>query len=617
MGCRNVNSALKFLIVMGIACLASFDAAAGAPKRILVLQSNGQDFRPWSEYVKTFRQELERKWSSPLIVQSFPILIASDSEEAERRLVDFLNALSSGNPPDLIVAFGAPAAAFVQRNRRELFPAAPALLAAIDQRRIQQMSLTANDTVVPVWIDIPVLFENILRVLPQTKTIAVVVGSSPNEQFWVREIQDRLVLLKNKINLVFWNELSFEEILTQAAALPKDSAIFWIQPQIDAAGATHEGEQALQRLFAVAKAPIFSHDDAFFAGAIVGGPMTSVLQGSQAAASVAARILGGEKAGKITTPMLQYGPAKYDWRELTRWGIPESRLPQGSEVLFRQPTSWELYRWQVLAVCATILFQALLISGLLYQRRGRLLAEVQSQQRIAELAHINRYSMAGELTASIAHELNQPLGAILVNAETMEQMLLAPSPDVTELRTILTDIRRDDERAARVIQNIRGLLKKTPVDVKQIDLNDVARETLGFLSRMAIARNVQVRSSLSMLPLPVKGDSTLLQQVLLNLIVNALDATADKPVSERVISVRTERSEDSAEFSTSDTGSGIPPETLTKIFEPFFSTKPAGMGMGLSIARTIVESHGGTITAQNQYRGGAVFSVKLPLAGQD
>src|SRR5262249_34932252 len=152
-------------------------------------------------------------------------------------------------------------------------------------------------------------------------------------------------------DLLFWNKLSFEEVLTRAAVLPKDSAIFWIQPQIDAAGAAHEGGQALKRLYAGARAPIFLHDDAFFPGEIVGGPMTSVLQGSRAAASVAARMLAGEKAGEITTPVLQYGPPKYDWRELTRWGIPESRLPQGSEVLFRQPTSWELYRWQVLAVC--------------------------------------------------------------------------------------------------------------------------------------------------------------------------------------------------------------------------------------------------------------------------
>jgi signal transduction histidine kinase len=152
-----------------------------------------------------------------------------------------------------------------------------------------------------------------------------------------------------------------------------------------------------------------------------------------------------------------------------------------------------------------------------------------------------------------------------------------------------------------------------PVEVKQLDLNDVARETLAFLSSLAIARQVQVRDVLAQVPLLIMGDSTQLQQVLLNLIVNALDATADKPTSERVITVRTERSEGWIEFSTSDSGPGIPPDKLKEVFEPFFSTKPSGMGMGLSIAKTIVQSHGGTIVAQNQTRGGATISIRLPV----
>jgi signal transduction histidine kinase len=156
---------------------------------------------------------------------------------------------------------------------------------------------------------------------------------------------------------------------------------------------------------------------------------------------------------------LQYSPAKFDWRELKRWNISESLLPKASEVLLRRPSAWELYRWQVLAVSAAILLQAALIIGLLYERRQRLLAEVESRQRMAELAHINRYSMAGELTASIAHELSQPLGAILVNAETLEEMLRAPTLDVAELREITSEIRRDDQRAGRVIKHIRSLVK--------------------------------------------------------------------------------------------------------------------------------------------------------------
>jgi signal transduction histidine kinase/ABC-type uncharacterized transport system substrate-binding protein len=609
-----VNSALRLLIVVGILFSASVNAVSANPKRIVLLQSNGPNFKPWSEYAKAFRQELERQAFLPIAVQSFPISIGSDSERAERQLVAYLNELFPDNAlPDLIVTFGAPAAAFVQRNRAELFPAIPLLLAAIDQRRVRDLSLTENDAVVPVWIDIPALFENILQILPQTKTIAVVTGNSPNDKFWVEEIKSRLESLSGRVELRFLNELSFEEVLKQTANLPKNSAIFWVQPQVDASGATHEGESALRRLYATANAPIFSHDDAFFNGEIVGGPMTSVTQGSRVGAAVAVRILAGEKPGQIATPALQYGPAKFDWRELNRWNISESLLPKPNEVLFRRPSAWEVYRWQVLAVSAAILIQAALIIGLLYERRRRLLAEVESRQRMAELAHINRYSMAGELTASIAHELNQPLGAILVNAETLEEMLRAPTLDVAELREITSEIRRDDQRAGRVIEHIRSLVKKVPIEVKQLDLNDVARDTLAFLSSLAIARQVQVRHVLAQVPLPIMGDSTQLQQVLLNLIVNALDATADKPISERVIIVRTERSEGWIEFSTSDSGPGIPPDKLKEVFEPFFSTKPSGMGMGLSIARTIVESHGGTIVAQNQTRGGATISVKLPV----
>jgi signal transduction histidine kinase len=611
-----MNPVFRLLALVGLILLTSFVPADANPKRVLVLQSNGQNFKPWSSYVRAFRQELERRSPLPIEVQEFPVVIAPDSEHAQSQLADYLTALFSSNPPDLIVTFGAPAAAFVQARRSAFFPGTPVLLAALDERRVQQMKVTANDTIVAVWIDIPALFGNILQVLPETKTIAVVIGNSPNEQYWVQEMKKRLEPLTNRVNLVIWNDRPFDDILKQAASLPKNSAIFWIQPQIDVTGAIHEGERALGRLRAVANAPIFSHDDAFFGGGIVGGPMTSVAQGTGAAATVAARILAGESAGEIKTPVLQYGPTKYDWRELQRWSIPEGRLPRGSEVLFREATIWELHRWKILSVCAAILAQAALIAGLLYERRRRSLAEVQARQRMSELAHVNRYSMAGELTASIAHELNQPLGAIALNAESMEQMLRSSSPDLAELREIVSEIRRDDERASKVIKHIRGMVKRTPVDIRQLDLNDLVSETLGFLSSLAIARKVQLRNNLAELPLPVKGDHTQLQQVLLNLVVNAMDATAHKPAEERIITIRTARSEDWVEFSAADSGPGISNENLSQVFEPFFSTKPDGMGMGLSIARTIVEAHGGSITAENQSRGGAIFSVKLPLSGQ-
>jgi signal transduction histidine kinase len=233
---------------------------------------------------------------------------------------------------------------------------------------------------------------------------------------------------------------------------------------------------------------------------------------------------------------------------------------------------------------------------------------------MSELAHVNRYSTAGELTASIAHELNQPLGSIMVNTETAELMIKSPAPDLEEIGEILADIRRDDQRASEVILRLRSLLKKAPFELKDVDLNEVARETIEFLSALAIAREVDLTSLINQTPLPIKGDRIQLQQVILNLIVNAIDAMSGMPSAERKITVSTARDDNSAHLSVSDVGPGIPSGKFSKVFEPFFSTKPNGMGMGLSIARTIVEAHGGQLSAQSRAGGGAVFSVRLQLA---
>ena len=598
-----------------VASAATASMALAEPKHVVFLHSYGQNFKPWSEYSKALRQELERNARWPLDLQDFSVVTArSGDENAEREFTDYLDTLYAHRAPDLIVAFGAPAGDFVQRQRSRLFPSTPMVLTAIDQRRVQESALTENDTVVAVRQDIPVLFGNILKVLPDTKTVAVVIGNSPNERFWIGEMRKDLEPLKDRVKFLFWNDLSFEDMLTQAASLPPNSAIWWNQPQVDATGAMHDGERALRALYAVAKAPIFSFDDAFFGGEIVGGPMTSVSDGARTTSEVALRILEGEKPASIKTPVLKYGPAKYDWRQLQRWGISESRLPAGSQLYFQAPTTWELYRWQIMLVAAVILTQAALISVLVLERQRRHYAEVQARTRSAELAHINRYSMAGELTASIAHEINQPLASILANIEAAELSIRSLTPDVNEIKEILADIRRDDERASQVIQRLRSLLKKAPFELTDIDLNQIGRETVQFLSALASARKVVLDSAISVVPLPIRGDRIQLQQVILNLVVNAMDAVSHVPSEGRRITIQTARNENCAEISVTDAGPGILLPRLEDVFEPFFSTKPQGMGMGLSIARTIVEAHNGRIWAENKARGGATFRIQLPLA---
>ena len=597
-----------------ILCGAVNYAMAADAKRVMFLHSFGPQFKPWSDYARTIRTETIRqaKWS--IDFSDFSLASArSDDAESEAPLVQYLRALYLREPLDLIIAVGAPAASFIQRHRSELFPTTPMIFTAVDRRRVDHNRLSENDTVVAVNHDFAAILKTILQVLPDTKTVAIVNGVSPNEVFWHEEIQRQLAPFANRVVLKWYDELPFADILKDAAKLPPRSAILWHLMNVDAAGVSHEENESLNALASVASAPIFSYDGSFFEGALVGGPMFSVMESSVVTANVANRILSGERAGDIKTQPVEFAAPRFDWRQMQHWGISESNLPAGSTVYFREPTVWGRYSWQIALITTIILLQAALITALIREHRRRQLAEVQSRQRMAELAHVNRFSMAGELTASIAHEINQPLGSILTNAETAAAILQSSSPDIAELRDIVKDILQDDRRVAEVIRRMRSLLKKAPFELKSLDLNDVARETVEFLSTLAVARKFELVSVITPDALPILGDRIQLQQVILNLVVNAIDAMADMPSENRIISIRTSRVEDFAELSVSDRGSGIPEDKLKEVFEPFFTSKAKGMGMGLSIARTIIEAHRGLISSRNQVHGGASFRIRLPL----
>ena len=580
----------------------------------MMLHSFGLRFRPWTDYSEAFRAEMSRRTSVEF--QDHSLLNARrNSDKSDAPFVEYLRSLNVDQAPDLIVAIGAPAANFVQAHRKDLFATTPMIYTLVERRRVDFARLTEYDTVVAASNNDAAFFENILHVLPLTTTIAIVVGASPSETWWRNEVAKSTARFANRVQFRWYNELSFEDMLKDAANLPPHSAIFWIGLNVDAAGVAHEGNSAFSRLYRVANAPIFFHDETFFGEGIVGGPMQVVAGQTKKAAEVAIRILDGEKVGDIKPSFVELAAPMFDWRQLQRWGIAESDLPPGSTVYFREPAVWERYWWQITLVTAVLLIQAGLISILLREHRRRRLAEVQARQRMAELARVNRFSTAGELTASIAHEINQPLGSILTNAETAQAILKSPNPDIAELNEIVGDILRDDRRASEVIRRMRSLLTKAPFELKYLDLNDVVRESVEFLSSLAVARKVELTSLMTQNALPILGDRIQLQQVILNLVVNGIDAMTDTPDENRIISIRTSRIDRFAELSVSDRGSGIAEDKLKEIFEPLFTSKAEGMGMGLSIARTIIEAHNGMISARNRDHGGASFRIRLPLAG--
>jgi hypothetical protein len=396
--CQPVCSIAGLVLVLTLS-FAYQDASGAEPKRVLLLHSFGQEFKPWSEYAKTIRNELSRKAPWPLDLVDLSLISARFSDEnAEHAFGEYLRALFAKRPLDLIISVGAPAAGFVQRHRKQLFPITPMLFTAVEQRRVRYSDLTENDVVVPLVHDFAAVFENILRVLPDTETVVVVNGTSSAEQFWEGELRREAKPFENRIAFRWYSELSFDDILKEAAALPPRTAIFWESMSVDAAGAVHVGDTALTRLHSVAKAPIFSYLGGFFGREVVGGPMHSVIEGSRQTVGVAIRILGGEKAADIKTSAIGFAAPQFNWREMKRWGISESRLPPGSEIHFRSPSLWDQYSTIILGVVAIVLGQSALIGWLLYEygrrRRSEAAAHELSGRLIAHRRRSDRGSRA-------------------------------------------------------------------------------------------------------------------------------------------------------------------------------------------------------------------------------
>ncbi len=593
--------------------LGAVSSEAQVPvKQVLVLQSFDRGNLVADFFTGHFRVELDQRAGTPVNVVQVVVGPTGFVGAPERQVVDYIRSTFADQPkPNLILTVGGPAAVFARKHREQLFPDTPLLFATIDERFLRDAPLGENETAVAVLNDYAQLIEEILQLLPQTKQVFMVMGSGLLSKFWRQEFDEGFRRFHDRLTFVWSEELSLSEILRHSANLPRHSAIFYLTFGTDAQGGAYADDRVLADLHATANAPLFGMQSVYFGTGVVGGTMMSIDNLTRNTADVAIRLLNGAPPASIKVPPQRPGQPMFDWRELQRWGIAERRLPAGSVVRYRSPSVWQAYRGTVLSAVGVLAVQSLLIVGLLYQRRARRRAELESRRNLALAADANRRQTMSALTGTIAHELVQPLASVIHNAQAGRMMITANRATPDTMGEILSDIESEGAQATQIIDRLRTMLRSHQLDKKSIDLHAVIHDSLALVAHDMRERQIKATVNLSSNPCLITGDQVLLQQVLVNLVMNAMDAMAETPPARRRVTISTEVRAADIEVSVCDTGTGLPAQIERTLFTPFVTTKAHGLGIGLAITRTIVDAHGGTIDARNNPEGGATFTVTL------
>ena len=347
---------------------------------------------------------------------------------------------------------------------------------------------------------------------------------------------------------------------------------------------------------------------------IVGGRLMSIDDLASHTADAALRLLNGVSPSGIRVPPQRRGQPIFDWHELQRWGIPESKLPPGSVVLYRNLSVWREYPRTVLSAVGALAIQALLIIGLMFERRARHRAEIDSRRNLALAADVSRRETMSVLSHTMAHELGQPITSVMLDAQALQTMIADKTATPDTIGEILCDIQAESVRATQIIERHRAMLRSHELQTKSIDLNAVVEECVALVAHDMITRQITVNVNLPPNPCFINGDQLLLQQVFVILVMNAMDAMAEMPPPRRHVTITSQVRAADVQVTVRDAGPGLPADIIGTLFTPFVTTKSHGLGIGLTIARTIVDAHGGSIEARNNPEGGATFTVTLPAA---
>ncbi len=609
--CRAVRT---FLLLGILGSLLAADAIAEDTARRIVILSGAEVMLPAGQALDgAIRKDLSAADLGPLEFYSEGLdSYRFRSEGYERELASFLRRKYEAKDPALVFALTDIALDFLLRYRDDLWPNSPIVFTNVDPKYFDGRSRPAWVTGIVDDEDFTQTVELARRLQPKARRILIVGGSGDRDATTNARAARSIASLRPPFEIAVKGGVPLAEFPREFGSLSDDTIVLFTMMFRDAEGRAIVPRDAARALSAAASVPVYSVHSTFLGTGIVGGALFDFEYSGRAAARMGARILRGESPGAI--PIQQGSPRllAVDDRVLRRFHIAERLVPAGYTRQYRTPSFWEQYRWRVVTVSAALVLETALLFALFFERQSRRRAEKDSRLRRNELAHASRLATVGELAASISHEINQPLGAILANAETAELLLDSNASNPDELRQILSDIRRDDVRASEVMRRVRALAARHEIEMQPVEVNAVAGAAAGLLEPEARRRGVSLQRDFRAGIPKTRGDEVSLQQVIINLALNGMEAMTDAPAGRRNLVIATRNGNGRVVVRVSDTGRGIAPLDQSKLFDSFFTTKRHGLGLGLSICRSIVEAHGGRIDALNNGGGGATFEFELP-----
>ena len=603
-------------LVVGLAAFGPPAIAAGEIKHVLVIYSNDRLEPANVEVDSGFREALAESDPSALVDAEFLDMPGFDEEAYHSALVTFLRTKYSRKVPDVIVAAGEEAIDFMLRDRSKLFPLVPIVHEGVAKwfLRGREPPLPADVVGVPVDYDFAATIEQAVQWRQQARRLVLVTGASPSDQLVEAELRNVVSRFKDRVKIEFLTGLPTSAVLKRLGQLGDDAVVFTPGYYQDGEGRSYTPRESARIMASAATAPVFGPFNTFMGTGIVGGVMPSFRDVGLQAGVAVGRLLKGEGVASLNLPEIMPGTLNVDWRQLSRWGIPASAVPSGAIVQFREPSLWERYPHELIIITIAFLLLIGLVTGLIIERQRRRRAESAEAKNRSDVIRAMRLAVAGELSGSIAHEIAQPLGAILNNVDAADLVLESGGDNRDELRAIHSDIRRDNQRASEVIRRLRSLFAKHENERRPFKLDGAMSDVADLLIAEAGRRGIALKIRRGRVDIIVLGDRIEIGQVLINLALNAMDAVRDESGDRRSIQILIDEVANRAVISVRDRGHGIGPEQLPNLFQSFFTSKPGGFGLGLSIVRTIVEAHGGRVWAEKGLKEGATFIVELPIA---